>query len=229
MRQQLLSLRLNFVMNLAFDTRRLREAYQRRKGRQSPGPVYTDTETELRAVLGPMCFDDKMILDLGCSWGAWIRRFVKWGAKPENIYGVDLRPNAIKAVRRLRAKGYVAHGAALPFRDATFDLAFAMLVFTSILDSDIRCAVAEEMVRVTKPGGIIILYDFYINNPFNPDVRALTKDEIHKIFRGHIIRVRRTTLAPPLARFIGNYSLAVCRWLTTIPILNTHYITTVIR
>ena len=33
-------------------------------------------------------------------------------------------------------------------------------------------AVAEEMLRVLKPQGLILWYDYHVNNPWNKDVRG---------------------------------------------------------
>ena len=58
----------------------------------------------------------------------------------------------------------------LDFRTDSFDFVFQSTVFTSILDSEVRKEVAGEMLRVLKPGGVILWYDFHVNNPRNPDV-----------------------------------------------------------
>jgi len=51
-------------------------------------------------------------------------------------------------------------------------------VFTSILDISMKQSIAGEMLRVLKPDGIILWYDYYRNNPMNPDVRGVKKREI---------------------------------------------------
>src|ERR1043165_3710779 len=35
------------------------------------------------------------ILEVGCGRGAWLRDFVRWGARPENIWGIDIQPDRI--------------------------------------------------------------------------------------------------------------------------------------
>ena len=34
--------------------------------------------------------ESKKILEVGCGTGQWLRDFVKWGARPENVTGIDL-------------------------------------------------------------------------------------------------------------------------------------------
>jgi hypothetical protein len=46
-------------------------------------------------------------------------------------------------------------------------------VFTSILDKDMKRNIAAEMLRVLKPKGVIIWYDYFVNNPKNSDVRGV--------------------------------------------------------
>jgi len=80
------------------------------------------------------------------------------------------------------------------------------------------------MLRVLKPEGIIIWYDFHINNPKNPDVRGVKKKEIHELFPNCEIYLKRITLAPPLTRLIAPCSPLVCYILEKLRIFNTHYI-----
>jgi hypothetical protein len=74
-------------------------------------------------------------------------------------------------------------------------------VFSSILDSDMKRKVASEMVRVLKPDGLIIWYDCFVSNPRNKDVKGITKNEIHQLFPGCQIDLRRVTLAPASRAF----------------------------
>ncbi|MFC1539690.1 SAM-dependent methyltransferase, partial [Candidatus Latescibacterota bacterium] len=107
--------------------------------------------------------------------------------------------------------------------DNFFDICIQYTVFTSIFDSGMKKSIAHEMTRVLKPDGIIIWYDFFMNNPKNPDVNGIGKKEIYKLFPDHSITLIRTTLAPPLARLIAPYSFATASILESLKFLNTHY------
>ena len=37
----------------------------------------------------------KAILQVGCGSGCWLRDFVKLGALPEDVYGIDLLPDRV--------------------------------------------------------------------------------------------------------------------------------------
>jgi len=72
----------------------------------------------------------------------------------------------------------------LIWEDASFDVVTQFTVFSSILDPDLKEQVAQEMIRVTKPGGYILWFDFFVNNPFNHDVRGIGKREIRGLVSG---------------------------------------------
>ena len=71
--------------------------------------------------------DDSRILEIGCGNGHWLREFVKWGARPENLTGVDLLPERVAQACRLSPPGMSfssGSAAALDFADASFDIVF---------------------------------------------------------------------------------------------------------
>ena len=113
---------------------------------------------------------------------------------------------------------------ALPWDNAVFDVVVQSTVFSSVIDAAMKWSIAGEMLRVLKPGGFILWYDFRYNNPWNPHVRGVGWREIKSLFPDRRRRLRRATLAPPLARrlvpltWIGSLALEGLRF------LNTHYI-----
>jgi ubiquinone/menaquinone biosynthesis C-methylase UbiE len=169
----------------------------------------------------------KKILEVGCGTGAQLREFMKWGARPENMTGIDLLVDHVAEARYLcpEAVSIVCGNAAeLAFPDATFDLVVQFTVFTSVLDSTMKQQMAAEMLRVVQDDGYILWYDFHVNNPWNPDVRGIKRREISQLFPGCQITLQRMTLVPPLARLLAPYSWFACYALGKIPWLCTHYI-----
>ena len=170
---------------------------------------------------------NKTILEVGCGTGQWLRDFVKWGAKTENVTGIDLLVDRLAKARRLcpsAVRIQCASGAQLPFVDETFDLVFQSTVFTSILNSDLKRRVAAEMVRVVKRQGLILWYDYHVNNPWNSDVQGVKRREIYDLFPNCRIDLERITLLPPLARVLAPYSYLACYLLEKFPLLCTHYL-----
>ena len=95
----------------------------------------------------------KSALDVGCGEGRFCRMLSRHGVE---VVGVD-PTRALIATARARAKNGVyieAQAERLPFRDATFDL---VVTYLSLIDVvDILSAI-NEMVRVLKPGGALLV------------------------------------------------------------------------
>src|SRR5262245_5648861 len=91
---------------------RIRTAYakrQRNDGRYSwfsPGHLFMmqERERQLLTLLrrhGFALLDTYKMLEIGCGTGYWLREFIKWGARPENIAGVDLLPDRVTEAKKL--------------------------------------------------------------------------------------------------------------------------------
>jgi ubiquinone/menaquinone biosynthesis C-methylase UbiE len=169
---------------------------------------------------------DKKILDVGCGSGGFLRELVKYGAKPNNLFGTDLLEDRIEVAKNLTPNIDLRCGDAskLLYEDHSFDIVTQFTVFTSILDRDMKGRIASEMLRVLKKDGTIIWYDYHVNNPKNPDVRGVKKKEIFELFPSCKIYLKRITLAPPMVRFLIPLSTILCELLEKIPVLCTHYL-----
>ena len=223
--------------SFSLEEARIQAAYAKRRddlrySSFNPGHLFRVHEKERRLLAllerhGFASLNTKKILEIGCGTGYWLREFIKWGARPEHIAGIDLLSDRIAEARRLCPKGVqlqCGSAAALSYSDETFDLVLQSTVFTSILDSDMKQRIASEMLRVVRADGLILWYDYHINNPQNPDVRGVAKREIYQLFPGCRIELQRITLAPPLARLVAPYSWLACYLLEKIPFLRTHYL-----
>jgi SAM-dependent methyltransferase len=170
------------------------------------------------------------ILEIGCGSGFWLRQFVQWGAAPENLTGIDVLADCVADARHRcpeTVQVSCANAAALAFPNATFDIVLQSTVFSSILDDGIASEVAREMMRVLKPDGFVLWYDLCMDNPRNPDVRGIGRRDVHHLFPGCRVELKRITLAPPLARMLAPYSISLCRLLRAVPLLCTHYLGTI--
>jgi ubiquinone/menaquinone biosynthesis C-methylase UbiE len=88
-------------------------------------------------------------IDVGCGEGRLTRHLKALG---HQIIGVDASPSLVSAARKLDPAMDVrlADAAALPFADASADLAVA---FMSLHDIDEMAAAVREIARVLEPGG----------------------------------------------------------------------------
>ena len=221
----------------ALEEARLRRAYAHR----SDGDLYSwfnaahlyamqEIERELLRGLhrhGFQALAQQRVLEIGCGSAVWLREFVKWGAQPGRLAGVDLLDERITHARTVCPAGFrLAAGSAttLDFSDGAFDIVIQSLVFTSILDRGVRHRVAAEMLRVVRPGGLVVWYDYHFDNPWNPDTRGVPAREIPRLFPGCRIERQRITLAPPLARAIARRSRVAYAILSAVPVLKTHYL-----
>jgi hypothetical protein len=109
-----------------------------------------------------------------------------------------------------------------PWEDNSFDLVSQFTLFTSILSDTVKKQIAQEMLRVVKATGVILWFDFRFNNPRNSSVSGIESDEIHSLFPECKIRLRRVTLAPPVARLIVPISWIGASMLEKLPFLRTH-------
>lgn len=123
---------------------------------------------------------DGRILDVGCGAGHDLARLAADGWLPEHLAGVDLVRERVERAREAcpGADIRVVDGTGLPFADRAFDVATAVTVFSSILDPAIRRRLFAEMERVVRPGGIVVVYDFVVRKPTNPNVIGLGRSRL---------------------------------------------------
>lgn len=169
---------------------------------------------------------DKRILDVGCGRGAMLIQLLLYGAKTENCFGIDLLEDRIKEAKaKLPGMKFICCSAEdIPLEKGTFDLVTMFTCLSSVLDSDIRRKICEEVFAMLRPGGWFLIYDFRVNNPSNPDVKGVKFDELKTYFSGCKYYSKKLTLIPPLGRLIGRYSMTMCGILAIVPFLRTHRI-----
>lgn len=112
----------------------------------------------------------------------------------------------------------------LPFGDESFDLISQFTMMTSILDSTLKKEISEDILRVLRPGGYLLWYDFRVNNPGNKNTRAIGAEELRELFSPLKANLKTITLLPPLARKIGLVSDRLLKFLNIFPMLRTHYL-----
>ncbi len=223
--------------SLSAEEKRIQEAYAKRRSgslysRFSRAHLFMVQEREqcflkLLVRYGFAQLENKKVLEVGCGNGDLLRDFIKWGARPENLFGIELIADRVAEAINVCPKTVKirqGNAAQLQFPDETFDLVLQSTVFTSVLDVGTKNQMASEMCRVLKPNGLLLWYDYHMDNPRNPDVKGVKLREIAALFPRCEIRMQRITLAPPISRRVAPYSWLLCYLLSKIPWLCSHYI-----
>jgi ubiquinone/menaquinone biosynthesis C-methylase UbiE len=171
------------------------------------------------APLGPLA--QLKVLDVGCGRGDDLAWLAGLGIPTASLAGVDLHEPAVATARTrvLGASVQTGNGAALPFPDNHFDAALQTVVLSSVVDPVVRQAVATELLRVVRPGGVIVSYDMIRSARHNPHLRGIDRDELQRLFRGQEQDVRRLTLGMPIASRLPKPLRAIAN---SIPVLRTH-------
>ena len=169
------------------------------------------------------------VLDVGCGVGLTDARLLP---HVEELEGVDVSPGMIERAREANpaARYQVYDGIRLPFEDGTFDVSFAICVLHHVDVAD-RRPLVEEMGRVTKPDGLVAVFE---HNPLNPLTRRVVRscafdEDAVLIGRSELVRLFR---AAGLGVADGEYLLffpwradALERRLTRLP-LGAQYVVT---
>ena len=219
------------------ERQRIVDEYARR-AREIPADRYSWGEPAnqfLQAQLWRDCIDalrrrgayplnGRKVLDVGCGMGTWLMEFVQWGADPAELAGIDLVEDRVALAKRNlpRADIRLDDASAMPWPDGYFDMATQFTVFSSVLDPGMRQRIAAEMVRVVKPGGLILWFDCAFDNPRNPNITGIKLDELRRLFGGCGIDARRSRLAPPIARLVAPFSWPLALMIEKLPFLRSH-------
>ncbi len=96
--------------------------------------------------------ENRRVLDVGCGVGMYTAAFLRY---TPTVFGIEVEAERVCAARACAPNVLRAVGEGLPFGDNAFDVVFSHEVLEHVTD-DRRCAC--EMVRVTRPGGRIVIF-----------------------------------------------------------------------
>jgi 2-polyprenyl-3-methyl-5-hydroxy-6-metoxy-1,4-benzoquinol methylase len=98
------------------------------------------------------------VLDYGCGWGRITRFFLK-DVAAENLWGIDCNEQIIDFCRKSNPWSHFELNDPMPPTDLAgdqFHLVYSYSVFTHLRE-DVHVAWLEELGRLVKPGGLVIL------------------------------------------------------------------------
>src|SRR5258708_22176685 len=164
------------------------------------------------------------ILDVGCGSGALLGWFHQLGVPASHLFGVDLVASRIEGAREAYpgCTFQVGNAEQLDFPDRWFDLVAVFTVFSSVLDRNMADNLAQTIGRVLARDGAVVWYDMRCPNPWNRNLRAMTRGRIRELFPKFALELEPVNLLPPLARRLGRLTGLAYPVLVSVPLLRTH-------
>ena len=190
--------------------------------------------------LSTTCF-----LEVGCGTGHILQRFLDFGA--HSVYGVDLIQNRLKngQTQFPCVHFFKADAGHLPFASGSFNAVCQFMCLSSVIDSNMRMRIAQEMWRVLAPKGILISYDLrpssllirainfignHLTNKFSNHDSVVTTttspldlEELNKLYPHGKVRIVSISLNWHLAK-LARISRLLTHLLSTLPPLRSHYL-----
>ena len=166
------------------ETERVRSYFASARWKPTRGRHYLEAERFAvlhrlaRSIRAPI--SELRICDVWCGTGTDLLAWVQAGATPSHLAGTELIQRRAVIARTAVPDAdirLVTGGVVLPFGAQEFDVSYASLVLSTIRQSHSRAQLLQEMKRVTKPGGLVVVYDFVVRKPWNRNVVAIrTRD-----------------------------------------------------
>jgi len=134
--------------------------YDEKRFISSGGRLIADTETSMLMQLFEGVATGSRVLEVGCGTG---RLLLFAHASGFRCSGLDASPDMLVETKRkfseLNADVslHLSEGSNLPFDDGTFDCVYSIRVLNQTESADYACTVIRDMVRVTRPGGRILI------------------------------------------------------------------------
>jgi ubiquinone/menaquinone biosynthesis C-methylase UbiE len=119
----------------------------------------------------------EQILEVGCGTGTLTLAAAAKAGPQSQAAGIDIAPDMIETARRkalkagLQVQFQVGRIEAIPFPDSQFDLVLSSLMLHHIHGDAAKQQGMQEMLRVLKPGGRLLIVD--VIPPRNPHMRGL--------------------------------------------------------
>lgn len=151
------------------------------------------------------------ILDVGCGGAGDLYQLLRLGVRAENTTGIDILPDRVANARSLYPHATFVEGDAsrMDFADDAFDLVFESTMFATLPDDELSADIAREMIRVCRPGGYLLLVDWWMPKPGDTNYKALTPKRLRQLFgvggATTLCTVQRGALVPPLGRFLSKH------------------------
>lgn len=141
-------------------------------------PIHSDEAAMRLLIEAAEITKQDQVLDVACGPGIVACAVAPLAA---HVTGIDITPAMIEQARRLQQQKQLANltwqvgdVTALPWPDATFSVALSRYAFHHLLDPG---KVLNEMVRVCRPGGRVVVADVFATS----EAQGATYDRVEKL------------------------------------------------
>ncbi len=141
--------------------------------------------------------ETRSVLDVGCGVGHWGRVLARVLPTDARVIGVDREAAWVKeAATRAAAAGLsdrfttrVGSAEALPFEDGAFDVVTCQTLLIHVRDP---AAVLTEMLRVTRPGGLVLAAEpTNVSTPLLESIALGDPPEVTALLTGFFVACQR--------------------------------------
>ena len=152
------------------------------------------------------------ILDIGCQAGDGLARLVGLGFSPMQLSGIDFIAESVEAGKEKYPGFGLYHGDATDmdiFDDEQFDITMVSFTFSLIAEEKVRSDIAGEVLRVTKVGGHILVFDWVLGRT-SAHIVGVPLKKIKRYFevgnKSVFVSRHPGALWPPIGRPISSYA-----------------------
>ncbi len=156
-------------------------------------------------------------LDLGCGQGWYLAELTRLGYR---VDGADYSAGQLeKAAQHLAERGcgparfVQADAQALPFEDASYDFVYTVNAMHHILSPEAQANAFREVVRVLRPGGVLVLHEINTHNPLFRFYMGYVFPLLKQIDEGN----EQWILPTALPTVVGGRWLADVKYFTFLP------------
>ncbi len=155
------------------------------------------------------------VLDVGCGNGASLLQFIRMGFDPARLTGIDTNGERIDQAKRLLpgVTFRIESAERLPFADETFDLVFESTMLGTLDSRALLDNIAQEMLRVTRRGGYLMLADWRYSRRGSGVKTAMSRSTIAELFSVDrlttVVARESGALVPPLGRRLSQHAPAL--------------------
>lgn len=167
---------------------------------------------------------DGRIMDFGGGDGSGLRRLIALGYDPAKLGYIDVLADRVERGRQMLPAActvLLGDASACPeIATGAYDVVTASTMFIQLEDEVLAAGIAAEMVRVCRPGGSIILFDWAYDYG-RSGYRALDRKRMTRLFgigeKTEIVGRHKAGLLPPLGRALSRYAGALYFAVQAIP------------